>query len=58
MPATVTGAVKVAPDRVMYGSDWPYLNPRVELVKVEEGVQNKEDLKKVLTSNFDKFVAM
>lgn len=58
LPATVTGAVKVAPDRVMYGSDWPYLNPRVELVKVEEGVQNKEDLKKVLTSNFDKFVAM
>jgi predicted TIM-barrel fold metal-dependent hydrolase len=40
----------------MYGSDWPYLNPRVELVKVEEGVEDKKLLNKVLSENFDNFV--
>lgn len=56
LPATVSGAVKIAPDRVMYGSDWPYLNPRVELVKVEEGVEDKKLLNRVLSENFESFV--
>jgi predicted TIM-barrel fold metal-dependent hydrolase len=55
LPATIGSAAKIAPDRIMYGSDWPYLNPRVELVKVEEGIEDKKLLKKVLTDNFNRF---
>jgi hypothetical protein len=56
LPSTITAATKIAPDRVMFGSDWPYLNPRVELVKVEEGVEDKRTLAKVLSENFETFI--
>jgi predicted TIM-barrel fold metal-dependent hydrolase len=56
LPATIASAAKIAPDRVMYGSDWPYLNPRVEFVKVEEGIEDARIQRKVLTENFNGFV--
>jgi predicted TIM-barrel fold metal-dependent hydrolase len=40
----------------MYVSDWPYLNPRVELVKVEEGIGDQKTREKVLSENFFGFV--
>ncbi|WXG44976.1 MAG: amidohydrolase family protein [Promethearchaeati archaeon SRVP18_Atabeyarchaeia-1] len=56
LPATIGSAAKIAPGRIMFGSDWPYLSPRVELVKVEEGIEDKMIQKKVLSENFKSFV--
>ncbi|MDP6627558.1 MAG: amidohydrolase family protein [Methanopyri archaeon] len=51
---TLAAAVRRAPRRVLFGSDYPYLDPRVELAKVLAAVPHGRVRKLVLRGNFQR----
>ena len=46
LPSTIAKAIEVDEKRVLFGSDYPYLNIRVELTKIEEACEKEKYLLK------------
>ncbi len=56
-PEMIEASVKIAGEnKVLFGSDWPYMNPRFELAKIELANISKPAKKKILQTNLKKIL--
>ena len=57
LPSTIAKAIEVDENRVLFGSDYPYLNIRVELTKIEEACEKEKIKRRILAENLKKLIS-